>query len=43
MAFRIRQPIRHPDVDRAGIVRASFEGVVTEAELRAAIAEIAGS
>ena len=30
-------------VDRNGIVRGSFEGVVTEAELKAVIAEIAGS
>jgi hypothetical protein len=30
-------------VDRNGIVRGSFEGVVTEAELQAVIAEIAGS
>lgn len=30
-------------VDRNGIVRGSFEGVVTEAELRAVVAEIAGS
>lgn len=30
-------------VDRAGIVRGSFEGVVSDAELSAAIAQIAGS
>lgn len=30
-------------VDRAGVVRGSFEGVVSDAELNAAIAQIAGS